>query len=194
MVASGHQYGEVVAALAPVPAPPPAFMNSASSRDRAATLPSVFFPPGTTSSTEEATAVFATGSCLDAADDDDGDDLYEDEGHLPQLGACPVETQKVDRFVSCTLVTNQPVEESSNPHSRIEYYVSEQEFFARHTRFRGRSRLSTLHNREKMGSCRASTQFLPILLKGHERSITTVKYNGDGDLIFTAVKDQTTVV
>ena len=29
----------------------------------------------------------------------------------------------------------------------------------------------------------------PILLKGHERSITTVKYNSDGDLLFTASKD-----
>jgi len=27
----------------------------------------------------------------------------------------------------------------------------------------------------------------PILLKGHERSITCVKYNADGDLLFTAV-------
>lgn len=26
-------------------------------------------------------------------------------------------------------------------------------------------------------------------MKGHERSITTVKYNSDGDLIFTASKD-----
>lgn len=31
----------------------------------------------------------------------------------------------------------------------------------------------------------------PILLKGHERSITCVKYNYDGDLIFTASKDST---
>jgi len=30
---------------------------------------------------------------------------------------------------------------------------------------------------------------MPILLKGHERSITTVKYNADGDLLFTASKD-----
>lgn len=29
----------------------------------------------------------------------------------------------------------------------------------------------------------------PILLKGHERSITLVKYNHDGDLLFTASKD-----
>eukprot|EP00586_Coscinodiscus_wailesii_P020391 CAMPEP_0172504642 /NCGR_PEP_ID=MMETSP1066-20121228/180440_1 /TAXON_ID=671091 /ORGANISM="Coscinodiscus wailesii, Strain CCMP2513" /LENGTH=358 /DNA_ID=CAMNT_0013280917 /DNA_START=28 /DNA_END=1104 /DNA_ORIENTATION=- len=29
----------------------------------------------------------------------------------------------------------------------------------------------------------------PILLKGHERSITCVKYNHDGDLLFTASKD-----
>ena len=41
---------------------------------------------------------------------------------------------------------------------------------------------------------RINTQFLPPLLKGHERSITTVKYNGDGDLIFTAAKDQTPTV
>mmetsp|Transcript_10931 Transcript_10931/g.17810 ORF Transcript_10931/g.17810 Transcript_10931/m.17810 type:complete len:357 (-) Transcript_10931:980-2050(-) len=36
---------------------------------------------------------------------------------------------------------------------------------------------------------RINSQFQPILLKGHERSITTVKYNADGDLIFTAAKD-----
>ena len=29
----------------------------------------------------------------------------------------------------------------------------------------------------------------PISLKGHERSITQVKYCADGDLIFTAAKD-----
>lgn len=29
----------------------------------------------------------------------------------------------------------------------------------------------------------------PILLKGHERSLTQVKYNLDGDLIFTSSKD-----
>lgn len=29
----------------------------------------------------------------------------------------------------------------------------------------------------------------PILLKGHERSITMVKYNREGDLIFTCAKD-----
>lgn len=34
----------------------------------------------------------------------------------------------------------------------------------------------------------------PILLKGHERSITTVKYNADGDLIFTAAKDHSPTV
>jgi translation initiation factor 3 subunit I len=27
------------------------------------------------------------------------------------------------------------------------------------------------------------------LLKGHERAITAVKYNSDGDLLFTAAKD-----
>ncbi len=31
----------------------------------------------------------------------------------------------------------------------------------------------------------------PILLKGHERSITCVKYNDDGDLLFTSSKDAT---
>ncbi|CBN79425.1 eukaryotic initiation factor eIF3 i subunit p36 [Ectocarpus siliculosus] len=30
----------------------------------------------------------------------------------------------------------------------------------------------------------------PILLKGHERAITCVVYNNDGDLVFTAAKDQ----
>jgi translation initiation factor 3 subunit I len=34
-----------------------------------------------------------------------------------------------------------------------------------------------------------SPQF-PILLKGHERSITCVKYNREGDLLFTASKDK----
>jgi translation initiation factor 3 subunit I len=29
----------------------------------------------------------------------------------------------------------------------------------------------------------------PILLKGHERAITCVIYNADGDLVFTAAKD-----
>mmetsp|Transcript_32334 Transcript_32334/g.30846 ORF Transcript_32334/g.30846 Transcript_32334/m.30846 type:complete len:361 (-) Transcript_32334:213-1295(-) len=36
---------------------------------------------------------------------------------------------------------------------------------------------------------RVNTQFQPILLKGHERSITTVKFNADGDLLFTCAKD-----
>eukprot|EP01032_Pedospumella_encystans_P014948 gene14949-17143_t len=36
---------------------------------------------------------------------------------------------------------------------------------------------------------RVNSQFQPILLKGHERSITTVKFNQDGDLLFTAAKD-----
>ncbi len=31
----------------------------------------------------------------------------------------------------------------------------------------------------------------PILLKGHERSITVVKFNFDGDLLFTGSKDHT---
>lgn len=30
----------------------------------------------------------------------------------------------------------------------------------------------------------------PFLLQGHERPITVVKYNYDGDLLFTASKDQ----
>uniref|UniRef100_A0A915HJD5 Serine-threonine kinase receptor-associated protein n=1 Tax=Romanomermis culicivorax TaxID=13658 RepID=A0A915HJD5_ROMCU len=30
----------------------------------------------------------------------------------------------------------------------------------------------------------------PLTLKGHERSITKVKYNRDGDLLFTAAKDK----
>ena len=34
----------------------------------------------------------------------------------------------------------------------------------------------------------------PILLKGHERSITYVKYNYDGDLLFTASKDNVPTV
>lgn len=34
----------------------------------------------------------------------------------------------------------------------------------------------------------------PIILKGHERSITAVKYNRDGDLLFSASKDARPVV
>jgi translation initiation factor 3 subunit I len=29
----------------------------------------------------------------------------------------------------------------------------------------------------------------PILLSGHERALTQVKYNGDGDIIFSVSKD-----
>lgn len=29
----------------------------------------------------------------------------------------------------------------------------------------------------------------PILLQGHERSITQIKYNREGDLLFTVAKD-----
>jgi len=29
----------------------------------------------------------------------------------------------------------------------------------------------------------------PILLQGHERSITQIKYNRDGDLLFSVAKD-----
>lgn len=35
-----------------------------------------------------------------------------------------------------------------------------------------------------------TTRQRPILLKGHERAITCVVYNNDGDLVFTAAKDQ----
>ena len=34
----------------------------------------------------------------------------------------------------------------------------------------------------------------PILLKGHERSITYVSFNHDGDLLFTASKDNVPTV
>lgn len=41
---------------------------------------------------------------------------------------------------------------------------------------------------------RINSQFQPILLKGHIRSITSVKYNLDGDLLFTCAKDHTPTV
>jgi translation initiation factor 3 subunit I len=34
----------------------------------------------------------------------------------------------------------------------------------------------------------------PILLKGHERPLTFLKYNGDGDLLFSCAKDHTPTV
>jgi len=34
----------------------------------------------------------------------------------------------------------------------------------------------------------------PLCLKGHERSITKIKYNRDGDLLFSASKDKTPCV
>lgn len=34
----------------------------------------------------------------------------------------------------------------------------------------------------------------PLLLKGHERSITFVKYNREGDLLFTCSKDHSPTV
>jgi len=37
---------------------------------------------------------------------------------------------------------------------------------------------------------RVNTQFLPIVLQGHDRALTTVKYNQDGDLLFTSSKDK----
>jgi len=36
---------------------------------------------------------------------------------------------------------------------------------------------------------RINSQLQPLLLRGHEKSITTVKYNADGDLLFSAAKD-----
>lgn len=35
---------------------------------------------------------------------------------------------------------------------------------------------------------------IPLLLKGHERSITYVVFNADGDLLFTCAKDHTPTV
>lgn len=34
----------------------------------------------------------------------------------------------------------------------------------------------------------------PILLQGHERSITQIKYNREGDLLFTVAKDPVSCV
>lgn len=34
----------------------------------------------------------------------------------------------------------------------------------------------------------------PILLQGHERSITQIKYNREGDLLFTVAKDPVSLV
>ena len=50
--------------------------------------------------------------------------------------------------------------------------------------------LGSMSSQSQSSLPRINTSFLPILLKGHERSITTVKYNQDGDLIFTASKDR----
>lgn len=36
---------------------------------------------------------------------------------------------------------------------------------------------------------KVKSEILPIVLKGHERSLTKVKYNADGDLIFSCAKD-----
>lgn len=38
-------------------------------------------------------------------------------------------------------------------------------------------------------SPRVTTRMKPILLQGHERSITQIKYNREGDLLFTVAKD-----
>jgi len=37
---------------------------------------------------------------------------------------------------------------------------------------------------------RINTQFLPIVLQGHDRALTAVKYNNDGDLLFSSSKDK----
>ncbi|KAB8653868.1 hypothetical protein FH972_026166 [Carpinus fangiana] len=34
----------------------------------------------------------------------------------------------------------------------------------------------------------------PILMKGHERPLTFLKYNGDGDLLFSCAKDHTPTI
>ena len=37
---------------------------------------------------------------------------------------------------------------------------------------------------------RCNTQFLPKILQGHERALTAIKYNKDGDLLFSSAKDK----
>ncbi|MBZ3869174.1 Eukaryotic translation initiation factor 3 subunit I [Sciurus carolinensis] len=50
--------------------------------------------------------------------------------------------------------------------------------------------LSFFHCRYPPGlKCRPPRQRKPILLQGHERSITQIKYNREGDLLFTVAKD-----
>lgn len=44
--------------------------------------------------------------------------------------------------------------------------------------------------RPPVGAYSRSSPQRPILLKGHERAITCVMYNNDGDLVLTAAKDQ----
>ena len=38
---------------------------------------------------------------------------------------------------------------------------------------------------------KVKSELYPIILKGHERPLTKVKYNADGDLIFSCAKDNT---
>ena len=38
---------------------------------------------------------------------------------------------------------------------------------------------------------RSHGQIRPIMVKGHERPLTMVKYNREGDLLFTCAKDHT---
>lgn len=41
---------------------------------------------------------------------------------------------------------------------------------------------------------RSGIKMRPILLKGHERPLTFLKYNRDGDLLFSCAKDHTPTV
>lgn len=41
----------------------------------------------------------------------------------------------------------------------------------------------------QMMMCTDSSPQKPILLQGHERSITQIKYNREGDLLFSVAKD-----
>jgi WD40 repeat protein len=52
--------------------------------------------------------------------------------------------------------------------------------------------LSTYHlsNMSASSLPRCNTQFKPIIIHGHNKPLTTVKYNLDGDLLFTAGKDR----
>ncbi len=47
---------------------------------------------------------------------------------------------------------------------------------------------------EKKGRKERGILMRPILLKGHERPLTFLKYNRDGDLLFSCAKDHTPTV